>query len=346
MMETIWFLLLAGALTAYSVLDGFDLGVGILSPFVAKTDAEKRQLYRSVGPVWDGNEVWLLASGGTMFLAFPKLLATGLSGFYLPIMLVLWLLFVRALSIELRHQLDDAMWTSLWDALFFVSSLLLVVLFGAALGNVLRGVTFDGEGRFFAPLWTTFSPEAPVGALDWYTVAIALEATVVIAHHGALWLEWRTDGETSLRAGRLGARLFWVSALGALLATALSLAVQPRLLTGLSERPWVLACALPIGAIVLIPGLRKRGQSKAAFLASCTHIAGLLLAAALSLYPWLLPATDAGAGLTIENAKTADYSLRVGLWWWLPALALVLFCQRFVYAQLPSKFSIADDVHH
>src|SRR5687768_13485680 len=145
-METIWFLLLTGVLTAYVILDGFDLGVGMLSYLVAKSEPEKRQLYRSVGPVWDGNEVWLLALGGAMFLAFPRLLAAGLSGFYLPIMLVLWLLLFRALSIELRHQLHDSMWAALWDALFFASSSLLVVLFGAALGNVLRGVSFDAEG--------------------------------------------------------------------------------------------------------------------------------------------------------------------------------------------------------
>jgi len=345
-METIWFLLLATALAAYVILDGFDLGVGLLSPWLAKTDAEKRQLYRSVGPVWDGNEVWLLASGGTMFLAFPKLLATGLSGFYLPIMLVLWLLLLRALSIELRHQLDDPMWTAVWDALFFVSSLLLVVLFGAALGNVLRGVAFDEQGRFFAPLWTTFLPEPPVGALDWFTLVIALEATIAIAQHGALWLEWRTDAEVSRRAGQLASRLFWAALAGAGVATLLSLSVQPRLLEGLSARPWVLACALPVSALLLVPFLRRRGQQRAAFLASCVHIGGLLFAAALSLYPWLLPATHAGAGLTITSAKAADYSLRVGLYWWLPALLLVLVCQRFVYGQLPAKFSIDDDVPH
>ncbi len=345
-METVWFVLLSGALAAYVILDGFDLGVGMLSPWVAKSDAEKRQLYRSVGPVWDGNEVWLLASGGTMFLAFPKLLATGLSGFYLPIMLVLWLLLFRALSIELRHQLEDGMWTALWDALFFASSLLLIVLFGAALGNVVRGVTFDEKGFFFAPLWTNFSPSAPVGALDWFTVPVAVEAVVVLALHGSLWLEWRTDEEVARRAGLLADRLFWAALVGAALVTALALYVQPRLLAGLSQRPWVLGCALPVSALILLPTLRKRGRPGVAFAASSIHIAGLLLAAALSLYPWMLPGTAPGSGLTVESARAADYSLRVGLCWWLPALALVVFCQRYVYGRLPGKFSIKDDVGH
>jgi cytochrome d ubiquinol oxidase subunit II len=281
-----------------------------------------------------------------MFLAFPKLLAIGLSGFYLPIMLVLWLLLVRALSIELRHQLHDSMWTALWDALFFTSSLLLVVLFGAALGNVLRGVSYGPDGHFFAPLWTTFSPVAPVGALDWFTLVIALESVVVLAHHSALWLEWRTDEQVERRALALANRLFWLAVVGAGVATALSLYVQPRLLAGLAQRPWVFACVLPVSALLLVPTLRKRGRKGAAFVASSVHIGGLLLAAALSLYPWMLPGTEAGSGLTVETAKAADYSLMVGLCWWLPALGLVLFCQRYVYRQMPAKFSLRDDVSH
>lgn len=345
-MATVWFLLVTCTLATYVVLDGFDLGVGMISPFVAKNEAERRQLIRSVGPVWDGNEVWLIATGGTLFLAFPKLLAASFSGFYLPLMLVLWLLLLRALSIELRHQIHDAMWTSLWDTIFFGSSTLLVVVLGAALGNVLRGVSLDPNGSFFAPLWTTFRPVRPTGALDWFSLAIAAEAVVAIAHHAALWVVWRTDGDVELRAKALARRLFWCALFGALGATALALAVQPRLLTGLQARPWVGLCALPASALCLVPWFRRRGRNGAAFLASSVHVFALLLAAASSLYPWMLPGTEAGTGFTVENARSSDYSLEVGLVWWLPALGLVLFCQRYVYRSLPAKFRIADDVHH
>jgi len=345
-MEAIWFALVTCSLGAYVVLDGFDLGVGLLSPFVAKTDAEKRQLIRCVGPVWDGNEVWLLATGGTLFLAFPKLLGAAFSGFYLPLMLLLWLLLFRALSIELRHQVHDAMWTTLWDALFFLASTLIVVLLGAALGNVVRGVHLDGAGQFFAPLWTTFRPVPPIGALDWFTIIIAAEAIAVIALHGALWLEWRTDGEVARRAGMLARRLVWAAALGAALATLLAFSLQPRLALGLQGRPWIAVCALPIFAVLSIPSLRKRGRHRAAFFASSLHILGLLSAAALSLYPWMLPGMTPGTGWTAQTARASDASLTAGLAWWLPAVCLVLFCQRYVYSQLPQKFRIADDAPH
>lgn len=345
-MEIIWFALLALVLSTYVVLDGFDLGAGMLHLFVAKTEKERQQVLRSIGPVWDGNEVWLLASGGTMFLAFPHLLATALSGFYLPIMLVLWLLFFRGLSIELRHQVHDRMWTALWDALLFLSSGLLIILLGAALGNVVRGVTFEPEGHFFAPLWTHFGVEAPVGALDWYTILVALEAVVVLGLHGALWLGWRTDAEVQERAATLAGRLWWGALGGALVCTAASLFVQPRLLENIGARPSVWIAVAPASALLAIPWLLRHGRRRHAFFASALHIYGLLGAAALSLYPWLLPGTNPETGLTVESAKTGAYSLGIGLVWWLPGMLLVLICQRFVYTRMPEVFSINDDVEH
>src|SRR3954470_12023694 len=139
-METLWFILVALMLTAYVVLDGFDLGVGILSPWVAKTPDERRLVQRTIGPVWDGNEVWLLAAGGALFFAFPLLYASSFSGFYLPLMMVLWLLMLRGIRIELRAHMDNPVWRGFFDAVFCGSSALLTIFFGAALGNVVRGV--------------------------------------------------------------------------------------------------------------------------------------------------------------------------------------------------------------
>jgi cytochrome bd-type quinol oxidase subunit 2 len=182
-----------------------------------------------------------------------------------------------------------------------------------------------------------------VGALDWFTVAIAVEATMVLALHASLWLEWRTDEQVAERAGALGRVLFWGALGGAIGVTALALALQPRLLAGLHARPWVLLCALPASAIVLVPWLRQRGKLGAAFLASSSHIAGLLLAASSSLYPWMLPGTTLGTGWTAQTARSSPYSLEVGLYWWLPALCLVLACQAYVYRRLPDKFRVRDD---
>src|SRR5215468_1766923 len=166
----VWFWLVAVMITAYVVLDGFDLGAGVLHLFIAKTDEERRTVIRTIGPVWDGNEVWLLAAGGTLYFAFPMLYASGFSGFYLPLMIVLWLLMLRGIGIELRSHVRDPLWWSAFDFLFSVSSFLLAVFFGAAIGNVMRGVPLDQDGYFFQALWTDFRLGPNPGILDWYTV--------------------------------------------------------------------------------------------------------------------------------------------------------------------------------
>src|SRR3954463_13057146 len=153
-METIWFILVTLMLTGYVVLDGFDLGAGALHLIAAKTDEERRLVLRSIGPVWDGNEVWLVAAGGTLFYAFPLLYASSFSGFYLPLNIVLWLLIGRGLGIELRKHVDNVLWRDFFDVAFAGASLLLAVFFGAALGNVVRGVPLEADQYFFLPLWT------------------------------------------------------------------------------------------------------------------------------------------------------------------------------------------------
>src|SRR5579862_1907035 len=157
-MGTIWFCLVAVMLAGYVVLDGFDIGVGILHLWIARTEAERRVLLRSIGSVWDGNEVWLLAGGGTLYFAFPALYAASFSGFYLPLIMVLWLLMLRGIALEFRSHQANPLWTSFWDAIFALASTLLAIFYGAALGNVVRGVPFDSSGRFFEPLWTNFVP--------------------------------------------------------------------------------------------------------------------------------------------------------------------------------------------
>jgi cytochrome d ubiquinol oxidase subunit II len=151
MIGTVWFCLVAIMIAGYVVLDGFDLGAGIIHLFVARTEQERQQVLRSIGPVWDGNEVWLLAAGGTLYFAFPALYAAAFSGFYLALMMVLWLLILRGISIELRSHIESPIWKPFWDLVFGGSSALLALLYGAALGNVVRGVPLDGNGFFFLP---------------------------------------------------------------------------------------------------------------------------------------------------------------------------------------------------
>src|SRR5690242_14054941 len=144
-METLWFMIVAVMLAAYVVLDGFDLGTGAIYLLVGKTNQERRLILRAIGPVWDGNEVWLLAAGGTLYFAFPLLYASGFSGFYLPLMMVLWLLILRGLGIELRMHMEGTVWRGFFDGCFALSSILLTIFYGAALGNVIRGVPLNKE---------------------------------------------------------------------------------------------------------------------------------------------------------------------------------------------------------
>lgn len=321
----VWFFLILFMLTAYVVLDGFDLGAGILHLFVARNDAEREMVLRTVGPVWDGNEVWLVATGGTLLAVFPKLIATSFSGFYLPLMIVLWLLVFRALGIELRHHSTHPLWRQFWDAAFALASLLLTVFFGAALGNVVRGVAFDAEGRFFAPLWTDFTIDPEPGILDWYTLCVSLLAVVVITLHGALWLIWRTEGEVQRRSKRC-AEYSWVAAVVLIaVATVATASVQPQMVNNLrAHLAWWLGPSLATAGLLGVAYSTRRERPARAFIASSGLVAGLLLSAAAAVHPYVLPSRSIAAGLTLAAAATEPYALRVALYWWVPGILLVL----------------------
>src|SRR5215467_12692608 len=187
-METVWFLIVAAMVTAYVVLDGFDLGAGVIYLGAGKTPAERQRIMRAIGPVWDGNEVWLIAAGGALYFAFPRLYASSFSGFYLPLIIVLWLLMLRGIGIELRSHLNDQLWHSFFDFTFTTASLLLAVFFGAAIGNVVRGVPLNSEGYFFESLWTNFKVDPQPGILDWYTVLMGVLSLAALSVHGANWV--------------------------------------------------------------------------------------------------------------------------------------------------------------
>src|SRR2546430_1823828 len=245
-MGTIWFWLVAIMITIYVLLDGFDLGAGAIHLLVARTDKERRQVLESIGPVWDGNEVWLIAAGGTLYFAFPALYAGAFSGFYLPLMMVLWLLILRGTAIEFRNHIKSAVWDPLWDFLFCASSLLLAVFYGAALGNVVRGVPLDGSGYFFEPLWTNFRLGEQTGILDWYTVLVGVLALAALVMHGALWVQWKTPGPVSERSARVAGRAWWAIVALTALVTATTFRIPPQ---GLANfKTWPGGFILPGGA--------------------------------------------------------------------------------------------------
>jgi cytochrome d ubiquinol oxidase subunit II len=338
-METLWFFLVALVITIYVILDGFDFGAGILHLYAARTDAERRTVIRSIGPVWDGNEVWLLAGGGSLVLAFPLLYASSFSGFYLPLMIVLWLLILRAVALEFRGHIDSAVWKPFWDVVFSGASLLLAVFFGAALGNVVRGVPLDARGYFFTPLWTTFGVGPESGVLDWYTVLVGITALAALTVHGATWLVLKTEGEVRERARRV-IPLFWVlQVVLTLLVTVLTFLIQPHVAARMGAYP--LAWVLPLLAVAGLVGIRlhtRQGKERKAFLASCLYLAGMLLSVAFGLYPYVLPAINAPArSLTVFNAAASSYAMTVALFWWIPGMLLAAGYTVFIYRRFAGK---------
>jgi cytochrome d ubiquinol oxidase subunit II len=338
-MGTIWFCLVAFLLTGYVVLDGFDLGAGILHLWIARNDTERRTVIRAIGPVWSGNEVWLVTAGGTLYFAFPALYAASFSGFYLPLMMVLWLLILRGVALEFRGHVGGRLWPQFWDACFALASLLLAVFYGAALSNVVRGVPLDAAGRFFEPLWTDFLPAGQTGILDWYTILAGVMALATLTLHGAAWLAHKTEGELIGRALRCASRIWWLVALLTIAITFTSFRLIPRLILGFRARPW--GFIFPVLAIAGLLGVKwfVRLQREApAFGMSCLFIIGMLASVAFGLYPDVLPAnTNAFYSLTVANAKAADYGLKIGLVWWTMGMALAAGYTVFVYRSFAGK---------
>jgi cytochrome bd ubiquinol oxidase subunit II len=343
--ETLWFMLVAVMIAVYVVLDGFDLGAGIVQLLVARTDGEKRRVLRSIGPVWDGNEVWLLAAGGTLYFAFPALYASSFSGFYLPLMMVLWLLILRGISIEFRNHIDSLVWKPFWDAVFGGASALLAIFFGAALGNVVRGVPLDGAGEFFLPMWTNFGIGREVGILDWYTVLVAVAAFATLMVHGALWVTLKTEGELAKRARQVALVGWWGLLPLTVALTWCSFSIQPRLSQSFGARPW--GYVFPLLAIAGLIGMRATSRRDAApFLCSSLYIVGMLTSAAFGLYPFVLPSsTDPNLGLTVYNAAAAPYGLKVGLVWFIPGMLLATGYFVYTYRSFAGKVSLEEDGH-
>ncbi|MGE5647285.1 MAG: cytochrome d ubiquinol oxidase subunit II [Acidobacteriota bacterium] len=344
-METIWFCLIALMLAVYVVLDGFDLGAGIVHFCIGRTESQRRRLLKAIGPVWDGNEVWLIAAGGTLYFAFPGLYASSFSGFYLPLMMVLWLLILRGISIEFRNHLENAIWRPFFDFLFAGASALLAIFFGAALGNVVRGVPLDRAGTFFLPLWTDFRAGADAGILDWYTVLVGLLAFFTLTQHGALWLALKTDDILEHRARKV-ARVAWLGVvLLTAVVTAATFSIQPQVLSNLGAHPWgYVFPALALAGLLGVAVFARRPGHLAAFLSSCAYIAGMLTSAAFGLFPYVLPSNaDPALGLTVSNSATSAYGLRIALVWWIPGMLLVFAYSAFIYRHFAGKVRLEDE---
>jgi len=338
-MALLWFCLGTAMIMGYVILDGFDLGAGIVQLLVAKSSDEKAQVLRSIGPVWDGNEVWLVAAGGALFLAFPTLYASSFSGFYLALMLVLWLLILRGISIEFRNHIDNPLWVPAWDTVFGAASALLAFVFGVALGNVVRGVPLDANGYFFLPLWTNLLPGADAGVIDWYTLLVGATALVALAVHGSLWVVLKTGGRLQEGTRALVAKSWRVLIALTLVISPLSFAIQPNLWTQFTNHPWgIVFPALALTGLLGVRSQSARRKDKAAFVSSSLYLAGMLASVAFGVFPNVLPSNTApDFSLTIYNAAAADRSLAIALWWFIPGMALATAYSMFTYRHFAGK---------
>lgn len=331
-MEILWYILTLSLFTTYVVLDGFDLGAGLVHLFVARNAGERRQVLAAIGPYWDGNEVWLIAGGGTLYFAFPKVFAASFSGFYLPLMLVLWCLTLRGIAIEFRNHIQHPAWTPAWDLAFGGSSVLLCILFGAAAGNIIRGVPLDKDGEFFLPLWTDFSARGELGVLDWYTILVALLALTALGMHGATWVALKVPQPFAGRVTLFARKLWPALVLLALTATIGTSVVRPTALEIFADRP--ITFLLPLGMLASILALRPAfgADGKRAFALTSAILVLMIATAAATIFPMLLPSTTAQQfSMTVANSITPAYGQTVGLMWWIPGMALVVGYFVFLY---------------
>jgi cytochrome d ubiquinol oxidase subunit II len=344
-MGAIWFWIVAVMVAAYVVLDGFDIGVGILYPFLAQNEADRRVMMRSIGPVWDGNEVWLLAGGGTLYFAFPLLYASAFSGFYLPLMIVLWLLIGRGISIELRMHVDNGVWRSFFDGLFFISSALLAIFLGAALANVIRGVPIGPDQYFFLPLWTNWRVGPNPGILDWYTVIGGLVAFIALATHGALYLATKASGELEERARNFAQKAWIVLCAITVVSLPATVMVRHSTLDNYTAHP--ILFAIPVLVVLSLAGIKvfsSRGQHLKAFLSSCTYLTIMLVGACIGLFPIVLPSSsDAASDITIAKAISGTYATHIGLIWWAFGMILALGYFFISYGSFRGKVSTEAD---
>jgi cytochrome d ubiquinol oxidase subunit II len=325
-MTGLWFGIVSVMLTVFVVMDGYDLGAGVLHLFVARSDNERRRVLAAIGPYWDANEVWLLATGGALFVAFPKVLASGLSGFYLAIFMVLWCLLLRGISIEFRSHVAAPIWRAFWDVTFAVASILLCIFFGCAFGNLLRGLPLDADGWFSLALFTDFSTHVPVGILDWYTVLAGVYALLALVMHGGAFLCWKSEGVlldrcriAALRVGLVVTALWPVM-------TWLTVRVNPDMFVNFAGRPlaWVCIAIALAGQALLLFGL-VRGKYRNALLGSSAFLLGLLAATAVSVFPVMLrSAGDPALSITAYQATNSPEGLKVALGWWSIGIPLVI----------------------
>ncbi|WP_446214359.1 cytochrome d ubiquinol oxidase subunit II [Micromonospora sp. IBSANI012] len=330
-LTTVWFLLVAVLFTGYFILEGFDFGVGMLLPVLGRDDRERRVLINTIGPVWDGNEVWLITAGGAMFAAFPEWYATLFSGFYLPLLLILLALIARGVAFEYRHKRPEASWKRRWDTAIFVGSVVPAVLWGVAFANILRGVPLDADHEYVGGLVDLLHPYALLGGVT--TAALFLT-------HGAVFLALKTTGEIRERAGALAVRL----------GVGTAVAAVAFLTWTLTIRSSTAAVVFAVGAALALLGALAAAQVRRegwAFTGTAVAIGLAVATLFAALFPNVLPSTlDAAGTLTATNAASTPYTLKIMTWVAVVFTPIVLAYQGWTYWVFRKRIGVVNIPQH
>ncbi|MBO1336741.1 cytochrome d ubiquinol oxidase subunit II [Streptomyces sp. VRA16 Mangrove soil] len=332
-LHDVWFVLIAVLWTGYFFLEGFDFGVGILTKLLARDRTEKRVLINTIGPVWDGNEVWLLTAGGATFAAFPEWYATLFSGFYLPLLIILVCLIVRGVAFEYRAKRPEEKWQTNWEHAIFWTSLIPALLWGVAFGNIVRGVKIDKNFEYVGNFWDLLNPYAILGGLVTLTL---------FTFHGAVFTALKTLGDIRERARKLALTLGLVTAV---LALVFLIWTQVDNGDGGSLAAMIVAVVALVGAI----GANQRGREGWAFALSGVTIAAAVAMLFLTLFPNVMPSSlNPDWSLTVTNASSSPYTLKIMTWCAGIATPIVLLYQSWTYWVFRKRIgtkNIADAAH-
>jgi cytochrome d ubiquinol oxidase subunit II len=344
-MITTWYAILSFMLIAYVVLDGRNFGAGMLHWFIARTPEERRQVIAAIGPLWSWHEVWLVGFVGVLVAVFPRLMASAFAGYYLALMLILWGLILRGISIEVGGHINDRLWQEFWDFIFVFANFLLAILFGAAAGNLARGVPLDANGNFSMAFFTNFRAHGYVGLLDWYTVSVAVFAAVILAAHGATYLTLKTEGPVHDRSATW-AKYLWAAVVPLFLAISIeSWVVRPELPGQAIYNPfcWLGLLVIVVSTITLISGLSTSREMRG-FVGSNLLLVGLLLTGSATIFPVMLHSTLAPKNsLTVYAVASSSNALFVASIWWPMGFVLATAYFVFISRRYEGKVSVKRD---
>ena len=332
----IWFILLNVLLIGYAILDGFDLGVGILHPFVAKTDVERRLVMNSIGPLWDGNEVWLVTFGGALFAMFPNAYASIFSAFYIPFVALLFALIFRAVSLEFRSKRSGKAWRTLWDILFFTGSTLAALLFGVAIGTLMQGLNISELGDYQGTM---------LDMLNGFSISVGLMTVALLAMHGSIYLYMKTEGELQDRLFHWMKGTYFAFLALFIVVTLWSTLFVPASIHHFSDYPilWL----VPLLNFLAIANIYRAIQQKKpfyAFISSCFAIAVLVFLFSAALYPNLLPATNNPAySITIFNGASSPLTQKIGLLIVAIGMPMVLSYTAIIYWTFRGKVQLGEN---